>query len=68
VVVAGFERLSNSPAETSDSEESGAESGALKADSAILADPQLARIVRAWPGLPADLKRRILTLIKGAAG
>ena len=62
VVVAGFERPSNFPAKTSDSGESGAESGALGTASAILADPDLAWIVAEWANLPPAVKLEIITL------
>jgi hypothetical protein len=48
---------------TGDATESGAESGAFNADSAILADPDLARIVAVWPSLAPELKRRVMALL-----
>ena len=42
-----------------------AESGAVGAASGA-ADPELARVVEAWPRLPAAVRRAILDLIEGA--
>ncbi|MBN2130310.1 MAG: hypothetical protein JW741_12480, partial [Sedimentisphaerales bacterium] len=41
-------------------QKNGAESGALQSDFA----PDLAQVVAAWPGLPDDVKRKILHLVK----
>jgi hypothetical protein len=46
-----------------DAMESGAESGAPKADSAILADQGLARIVAVWPSLSDAAKGRIIGIV-----
>jgi hypothetical protein len=45
---------------------SGAESGAVQVDSAILADQDLAWIVAAWASMSAEAKVRILALVRGS--
>lgn len=42
----------------------GAESGAFSADSSQI-DPDLARIVAAWPTLAEPIKRAIVALVNG---
>jgi hypothetical protein len=39
-----------------------AKSDALSADSPVLTDPDLARLVAIWPTLPEELKAQILKL------
>jgi hypothetical protein len=51
------------PEETALSAESGAKSGALITES----DPDLARVLDAWPKLPPHIKAAVLALI-GTAG
>jgi hypothetical protein len=50
------------PGKTRVSTASDAKSDALSADSAILAHPDLARLVAAWPNLPEKLKAQLLKL------
>jgi hypothetical protein len=63
VDVAGFEPPSNSAGKTSSVQGDDAKSDALSADSTILTDPGLARIVAAWPTLPEALKARLWELV-----
>jgi hypothetical protein len=44
--------------------ERGTESGTLGAQ----IDAELAQVIAAWPGLPADIRTQILTLANGAKG
>ena len=62
----GLERSPETPGETAIVPGSGAISGALVIDLAILADPELARIVDAWPRLPADVRMKVLVIAEGA--
>jgi hypothetical protein len=64
----GIEHPPKSSENLRDFQPSGAESGALKADSVTLADPDLALIVDTWPTLPADVKAAILALINTGTG
>jgi hypothetical protein len=50
---------------SSSSDQSGAESGALGAQEATL-DPDLAAVVDAWPALPGTIKAGILAIIRAA--
>jgi hypothetical protein len=59
----GLEQSALSPSKTPISQTQGAKSGALKSDFSQN-DPDLAAIVRAWAGLPADVKRQIKRLIE----
>jgi hypothetical protein len=58
----GLEHLGDYPRETKPSTESDAKSDALSADSPILTDADLGRLVAVWPRLPEDLKAQILKL------
>jgi hypothetical protein len=60
----GLEPLEDYPRETNPSTESDAKSDARSP--AILADPDLARIVAVWPSLSADVKGRILAFVSDA--
>jgi hypothetical protein len=48
-----------------DSVQSGAESGALGAQSTPQ-DPGMLAVIDAWPGLPADVRAGILAMIQAA--
>jgi hypothetical protein len=60
MVVAGFEHNPNSPGKVPAALPCGAESGAVGSEIAALIDPDLARIVARWPGLPSKVRGRIL--------
>jgi hypothetical protein len=59
----GFEPVTVSQVNEQVSPPGGAESGALTAP----ADPELSRIVAAWPRLPVSIRHMMLDLVKGAA-
>ena len=59
----GFEQSPLTPPKTVISEKRGAESGALDGDSPD-SDPDLARLVGAWPDLPDEIKQTIMTLVR----
>jgi hypothetical protein len=61
VAGAGFEPATKTTEKTSLSDMCGAESGAVRADNWGIA-PDLARVIGAWPALPADVKHAILEL------
>jgi hypothetical protein len=58
----GLEPTPKSPEKTAISAQGGANSDA-RPDAAAHLDAELARIVTAWPGLPASTRRRIVTLV-----
>jgi hypothetical protein len=67
----GFEPCHNSPAKSPVSPERGTESGTVGGDSANnqqLADPDLAKVVMAWPNLPAAIRAGILAMVQAAKG
>jgi hypothetical protein len=59
------EQLAESSGNIADSETGGAKSGALSADLAPI-DPDLAVVVDAWPTLPADVRCRIVAIIRAS--
>jgi hypothetical protein len=59
----GFEAPLENTGNSSGSDQSGAESGALGAREAPL-DPELAVVVDAWPALPDAIKAGILALVR----
>lgn len=61
---AGLEHPTRYTGETQSGIESGAESGAVGArnDSP---DPDLARLIEAWPTLTTDARRRVLAIVNG---
>jgi hypothetical protein len=61
-IEAGLEPSVNYPRKTGTSTKSDAKSDALSADLPILADPDLASLVAAWPNLNDKLKVKILQL------
>lgn len=61
----GVEQQADSTGKSTVRNQSGAESGALGAQNAP-ADPDLARVVAAWPRLPEPMRRAILALIDAA--
>jgi hypothetical protein len=60
----GFEQPADSPKKTASPSPGGAQSGALAAGAAV--DPGLARVVAAWPGLPAEVRDAVLALVNAA--
>ena len=62
----GLEHLAKTTGKTSDSESGGAESGAV-ADEIGPIDPELQRIIEAWPRLSEAVKSAILTLLDAPA-
>ena len=67
----GLEPPLSNTGETSIPSESGAESGALGAQKPAFdafADPELARLIEAWPTLPDAIKAGILAMVKAAGG
>ena len=58
----GLEKTRKSPGNKRIGSVSGAQSGAVGAD----CDPELARIVEAWPGLPAGVRRKVLAIVEGS--
>jgi hypothetical protein len=60
----GLESISKTTGKTVSRKSGGAESGAFSADSSKI-DPDLARIVAAWPTLAEPIKRAILALVNG---
>ena len=63
----GFEHPPYSSGNTGVAAESGAESGALDAESRS-EDPELGTIIDAWPTLPDALKAGILAMIRATGG
>ena len=67
----GFELPPENTGITRASVPSGAESGALGAERALAeapSDPDLARLIEAWPALPEAIKAGILAMVAAAAG
>lgn len=67
--VGGLERPSETPVNPHIPEPRGTESGTLDAENApnaSLADPDLARLVNAWPGLPPAIRARIVAMLEAA--
>lgn len=64
---AGFEHPAQNPKKTANSDQGGAECGAPPAFSTIT-DPDLARVVKAWPDLPEPVRRGILAMVEAAKG
>jgi len=60
---AGPEQTALTPSKTPISKTRGTESGTLKDDSAD-SDPDLALIVRRWPGLPAEVRAAVVKIIQ----
>ena len=61
----GLEHLAKTPGKTTDSKASGAESGAV-ADEIGPIDPDLRRIIEAWPRLSEKVKSATLAMIDAA--
>ena len=59
----GLEHLAKTTGKTSDSKAGGAESGAV-ADELAPIDPDVRRIIEAWPTLPKHLRQSILALVQ----
>lgn len=64
---AGTEHPPQNPKKTADSEQGGAECGALPASSTTT-DPDLARVAKAWVDLPEPVRRGILAMVEAAKG
>ena len=58
----GLEHLAHTPGKTRDSDAGGAESGAV-ADEIGPIDPDLRRVIEAWPKLSEAFKARILAIV-----
>jgi len=63
----------NSTGKNANSQTGGAESGAVGAqnadsavDGAVAADPDLGRLIEAWPTLPEAIRRGILAMVEAA--
>ena len=61
----GFEHPHETPTNSSHSDQSGAESGALSAENHPT-DPNLTLIISAWPRLPEPIKAGIIAMIQAA--
>lgn len=66
----GLEHTPQTPTKTPKAETSGAESGALPAQTAPTppADPALERLVEAWPTLPDAVRAGIAAMIDASTG
>ena len=53
---------------THDAPAGGSNSGNTRPGSDPLTDPELARVVEAWPGLPTALRAGILAVVAAAGG
>ena len=62
----GLEQPHKTPGKTGIAETSGAYSGALPTET-IAADPDLQRLIVAWPTLPGEVKAGILAAVRAAA-
>jgi len=65
----GFELPQETTGNSSGSSQSGAESGALGARKPAfdaLADPDLARLIEAWPTLPDAIRRAIVAMVEAS--
>jgi hypothetical protein len=67
VTPTGSEHICKSQGKTGVGQEGGAKSGAFSTESALL-DPDLAKVVAAWPGLSDGVRRRILGLLDTREG
>jgi hypothetical protein len=63
----GLEPLVQNAGKTGVSTQSGAKSGALSTEAAVI-DPNLAHVVGAWPVLPTAIKKAILALVEASGG
>ncbi len=63
----GLEHLAQTPEKTSNPKASGAESGAV-GDEIGPIEPDLRRIIEAWPKLPDALKTGIMAMVTAASG
>jgi hypothetical protein len=63
----GIEPPANSPENTTLSPEGGAKSGSAAVEIRPI-DPDLARVVTAWPELPEAIRRAVLALVNSTAG
>jgi hypothetical protein len=61
VVATGLEESHHSSGNAAIPNQGGADSGAQ-----VSIDPQLGRLIEAWPGLPGDTRERIVALIDEA--
>ncbi len=62
----GFDLPQDSPGKTAVRPEGGAESGAVSGYLATT-DPDLQRVIEAWPALAEPVRRAVLALVEGAA-
>jgi hypothetical protein len=62
----GLEQGVDSPGKAAFSENGGAESGALGAQSGVT-DADLARVIKAWPTLTVAIRAGIVAMVKAAA-
>jgi hypothetical protein len=63
IVREGFEETSDSSGKVQDSKAGAAESGAISTK-IVLADPQLAEVVAAWPALPEVTRQAVINLVR----
>jgi hypothetical protein len=63
----GFEPPRKYARKTGVATQSGAKSGALCTQAAVI-DPDLAHVVGAWPALPNAIKKAILALVQASGG
>jgi hypothetical protein len=61
----GFDLPPDSPGKTAVLPQGGAKSGADSGRSATI-DPDLQRVIKAWPGLAEPVRRAVLALVEGA--
>jgi hypothetical protein len=59
----GLEKTRKSPEKTRIGSASGAQSGAVGAESADFGDSDLVRVNEAWPGLSKAVRNRILAIV-----
>jgi hypothetical protein len=60
----GLEQTARKPSKTAISKKRGAKSGALESDFSQK-EPDLAEVVRAWPGLSKRQRAEILRIVRG---
>ena len=70
----GLELPPETPTDSHHLRTGGAESGATRRDAAsesapaVSADPDLARVVEAWPSLPEPIRRAVISLVNSTSG